>query len=148
MCTVCLCVTRQCHCVPAGQQIPPDHSSEWALIPLGLFMSLPPLSMAAGWECGPGMLTDQIIRTPAPLIAPPPPPQYTHSRSLPPKHYPTATANQCPLAPLSYQPKQCPHRLCTSQKSGTCPLKLPAAHTIWLTSSLPLSPSPLSDLCL
>lgn len=64
VCDVCLCVTRQCHCVPTGQQIPPDHSSEWDLIPLGLFISLPPFSTGAGWECGPGTLTDQTIRAP------------------------------------------------------------------------------------
>lgn len=79
MCSVCLCVTRQCHCVPAGQQIPPDHSSEWALIPLGLFMSLQPLSTAAGWECGPGMLTDQTIA--APPLLPSAATTHTHSRS-------------------------------------------------------------------
>lgn len=115
MCSECLCVTRQYHCVPAGQQIPPDHSSEWALIPLGLFMSLPPLSTAAGWECGPGMLKDQTIRAPPPLI---PTAATTHTfTGSPAKTLPAGYSKTVPTCPsfiltktlpmplLSYIPK-------------------------------------------
>lgn len=94
MCDVCLCVTRLCHCVPAGQQIPPDHSSEWDLIPLGLFISLPPFSAGAGGECGPGTLTDQTIGAP-PLM----PTNHTlpQPQTLPPNELPvTAESSHLP----------------------------------------------------
>lgn len=87
MCSVCLCVMRQCHCVPTGQQIPPDHSSEWDLIPLGLFMSLPSFQRQqddnvdlARWQTKPSEL----------LLSYPPTTYHhcdTHSEILPPKHY-------------------------------------------------------------
>lgn len=113
MWSVCLCTTRQCHCAPAGCKSPDDHSSEWALIPLGLFMSLPPFSTEAGWECGSGMLTGKAMRAPASLIptshstlppatapsgagaAPQPPP---HKYSCKHSHQILGNSRQCPLA--------------------------------------------------
>lgn len=136
MCSGSRCVTQQCHCVPAGQQIPRDHSSEWALIlsPVYVFTTSFKRSRMKMWSSLPTIST--TTADPSPEILPYAPPIWIHMFQFHTNQTITglASINSAPLpVKVSCRPTATTVLLTTSGLSLGClrlSVKAPRFHTL------------------